>query len=136
MSKRLVHRRVGGIAVAVTRQVKVGLATRNSATASGDQAITGVGFQPTDIEIICHVGTAGMNSEGFSDGTTERGRFTTGAAATTFDIDSKIINMRVDGTNIATGIIGSFDSDGFTITWVKSNSPTGTAQILYRATKS
>ena len=41
--------------------------------------------------------------------------------------------LYVDGGNTAIGSINSLDSDGFTIGWVKSSSPTGTLLIDYLA---
>lgn len=120
-----------GMPVAGTR-FKVGSFTRDTATASGTQAITGVGFTPKAVIFLSVINSTSASSIGVDDGTTD-GSVNTLAAAWTFGTSGAAIDVIVSGTNQYQGSISSFDADGFTITWTKLNSPTGTITSAYLA---
>ena len=116
-------------------KVKVGSFTRDLTTASGAQAITGVGFTPKAVIIIGAIDGANSMNVGFMDGLT-------GAGFATDDIDTShkyntetaiVIQMRPGSSNYQTAVFTSYGTDGFTVTWTKTNSPTGTATLLYLA---
>jgi hypothetical protein len=46
---------------------------------------------------------------------------------------SAIWRTALSGGNYQTCKVTSFDSDGFTVTWTKTGSPTGTATVTYTA---
>jgi hypothetical protein len=86
-------------------------------TASGDTAITGVGFTPSFVELHCVLesGTPGAESQGWDDGTNHyctyiNGTSTRGSSAT------RSINIVEGGGSEKLGSISSMDADGFTIT--------------------
>ncbi len=117
-----------------TARFKVGSFTRDVTTASGNQAITGVGFVPKAIIILATINATAAMSVGFSDGTThECLRDLVGLGANTYGPATNLINLLVDGSNFTTADLSSFDSDGFTIAWTKTGSPTGTATLYYLA---
>jgi hypothetical protein len=114
--------------------LKIGTFTRDVATASGDQAVTGVGFQPR-VVIFLTLNGAGEMSVGFDSGS---------AAVSLVDYHNVTPNSYVAGTskslvlyasasNTYWGNISSMDSDGFTIAWTKGGTITGTASIIYLA---
>ncbi len=115
-------------------QFKMGTFSRNMTTASGDQAITGVGFQPSAVLVIAaDAGTAAF-SIGFSDGSSEGHLFDAhNNSANTWDASSGSIYMATGSNNDYSGSISSLDSDGFTITWTRTNTPTGTIDARYFA---
>lgn len=108
---------------------KIITGSRDFAAASGDVAYTGVGFKPTSIMAFAYGGTymssVGMvdssgtemcsskNFDSTSDGTTALIYFTTAAGA------------------YQTAIVKTYDNDGFTLTWAKTGSPTGTMQLRF-----
>lgn len=98
---------------------------------TGSQSVTGVGFTPT---LLILMGTDDTTAETFFGFTTGVGNDKTlylyGAA--TWDTDDKLYTNS-DGTNSQSATLTSFDSDGFTITKTKSNSPSGTLDIIYFA---
>lgn len=104
--------------------------TRDLTTATGSQAITGVGFQPTALIAFAGVELSTLNfvNNSFTDGTTNGGRsnYTTSGAYTVHD---RAFFIMQSGSVHQSGSISSFDSDGFTISWSKTGSPTGTATI-------
>ena len=113
---------------------KIGTFTRDVSTASGDQVIDAVGFKPSDLEFFACISDTLTFSIGFDDGTNHYSIRYKGAAANAFTYDStNSLWLQIDGTHYCTGIIKTLDADGFTITWTKTNSPTGTATIYYRA---
>lgn len=107
--------------------------TRDISLASGTQAVTGVGFKPRGIIFLAgtSAGTANIGSWGVDDGTTHlsliwfnassANGFATSAAAS-------IYANPVAGSNYQ-GYAQSFDADGFTISWTKGGTPTGTLTV-------
>ena len=116
-------------------QYKVGGFTRDLTLAAGTQAVTGVGFAPKAIFFMASVGgVPGRTSWGISDGTTSRVLFDHHPTyANSFNLSTVPIYLtEVNGVD-SYGALSSFDSDGFTISWTKIGSPTGTATIFYMA---
>ena len=111
---------------------KVGSFTRDLSTASGTQAITGVGFAVKSVEFFMTKGDAvNGQSWGFSQGTADEmieadagGVFSQGSAQSIYYGSSGVAYS---------GKISTYDSDGFTIAWTRTNAPTGTITIHYLA---
>lgn len=117
----------------VITQMKVGSFTRDMTTASGTQAVTGVGFTPTAI-IFFGAETADVEATwGIDDGTTAKD---VNKEATNFQNDGSFsITIDEGSSNTYQGKINSFDADGFTITWTKGGAPSGTLTANYLAIK-
>ena len=123
------------IAYADTR-FKIGSFTRDLAAASTDVAYTSVGFKPTAImffggvttdKIFSLMGVAQVGAQGeiFDNA------FNT---ADTYQISTSyaiFLGTAAGSDQYAT--VKSFDTDGFTLDWVKDGTPTGTATIVYFA---
>lgn len=109
--------------------------TYDTSTASGTLAITGVGFTPLGVLFLAgEYGTKDM-SIGAQWGAAPKKCISDGnavSAGTYFHHTDRCLHLSMDGsiTNQARGSISSYDVDGFTITWTKAGSPTGTAEIL------
>ncbi len=117
-------------------KVKVGNFSRDIATATGSQVVTGVGFTPRLLVFTGGVnGTAKVSLTGFTDGTTHAVTFDNGnASADTYGASAtQDLYFVASGSDYTSGIVSSLDSDGFTISWIKTGSPTGTATISYIA---
>ena len=114
---------------------KVGNFTRDLATATGTQAITGVGFKPKAIIIFGVVnGSAGVTG-GFSEASSHGCFYDDNAVvADTWQINTAaiLLHERSSG-NFQTATVSSLDSDGFTLSWTKTGTPTGTATHVYLA---
>ena len=113
----------------------IGTFTRDVSTASGTQAITGVGFQPKGIISLAVIGGTSQISVGI-DTDTAMGVIADqhGTTANTYTgTSTQSIVLVVSTGNDYQGNIASFDSDGFTLNWTKTGSPTGTASIFYLA---
>lgn len=118
----------------------VGSFTRDLTAASGDVSYTGVGFTPSHIDFHGVVGNNVASSHGFSQpDKSGTGIFTNEAipqGGINTDAGANSVLTLVSAANaFQTAIIKSYDSDGFTLTWSKINSPTGTALIAYKAHK-
>ena len=114
--------------------IKIGTITRDTAAVAGDVAYTGIGFKPSNILFLSIVDLSYKMSIGLDDASVRYCIFhhadnTLGSYS--WD-NATSIYLRYD-TKIHTGKIKTFDSDGFTITWATSGSPTGIAYIHYMA---
>ena len=118
-----------------TTGIKIGTFTRDTAAATGTQAVTGVGFKPSNIIFIGGVTASTQISIGIDDGTVHYSLVNIeGETATHWALNStrSIAIIQAAGINYH-GNIDSLDSDGFTITWTKAGEKTGTATIYYMA---
>jgi hypothetical protein len=105
--------------------------TRDTATASGSQAVTGVGFRPSVI-----IGFGGVhNSSEVSYGMYGSGNH--GVVSDAYALtagNSQVTNFLFyfieSGANTSTASVASLDADGFTLTWTKNGTPTGTATLF------
>lgn len=120
----------------VTTHSKTGAFTYDVSTASGTQAITGVGFTPKSLSFIAVFttgGVAGSSCWGCDDGSSPRCITNLGATYSPQFDGSNSIDIINSGGNAATAKITAFGADGFTLTWTKVGSPTGTITIIYQA---
>lgn len=119
---------------------KVGGFTRDTTLATGTQAITGVGFRPRSVIFFMAQPGTGEASFGFSDNnlTQTSGEnycvnSRTATSAGTFYSNSAAIFSYESSGDYYSGSIDTLDSDGFTINWTKTGSPSGTIEIAYLA---
>lgn len=115
---------------------KVKLSTYNLATASGDVAYTGIGFQPTSIICLGVVeGQAGSVSWGVAD--SAKAVSSLGRNNNTFFYkDQSAGTPALVSIDPATGawsyaIVKTYDVDGFTLTWTRGGTNTGTANLIF-----
>jgi len=114
---------------------KVGQLTRDSATATSTQAITGVGFQPkTVIFTGAKNGTESVVYCSFTDGTYDGQTYSreeeTAGNRTSND---GLLQFHQSGSgNYNSGGL-TLDSDGFTINWTKAGTNSGTITLQYLA---
>lgn len=129
------YQRKDGTPLAGGLTVKTGSFTRALTTASGTQAITGVGFTPKAV-IFLGVRDGGLlDTKGFDTGVAancilqgyDSNQFLGAAYSIYFYHGSGVDRQRA--------LITSLDADGFTLTWTKDGSPTGTGTMLYLAIK-
>lgn len=113
-----------------TSNFKVVTTTRDLTTATGTQAITGVGFKPKTVIAICAIGADARACIGFSDGTSPSVIYPShdGTADNWGDSDF-LINVDSGASIRQSAVVNSFDSDGLTLSWVKTGSPTGTLKV-------
>ena len=107
-------------------------ATRDMSTASGTQAIVGVGFVPTACIVNVCVNGKTMASWGFSDSSSiGKSIFDdNGTVVDTYGPSGALIYLQ-DATGHQDASINSFDSDGVTLFWTKTGAPTGTAYLEF-----
>lgn len=111
---------------------KIISATRDLTAASGDVAYTGVGFTPTCIIAMGVVDTTLKQSKGFADSSkTAVNMFE--YIADTYFIDAQLLLIETGGgaSTRQSAIVKTYDTDGFTLTWTKTGSPTGTATLKF-----
>jgi hypothetical protein len=128
-----------GVVSALTApsRMVVGAASRDTATASGNQDVTGLPFTPGAVIVFANVPSVSQNmSIGFFDVTNNLVVFDIGLSVTagwysltSFSIYLKQSSGDVDWNTGTCTIL----SDGFRIAWVKHGNPSGTANIYYLA---
>ena len=113
----------------------IGSFTRDSTSASGTQAVTGVGFAPQTVIFFGNDDGDKGASWGFDRSSTRMNLLdNSSATADTYTINStNSISDQESAGNTYVGKITSMDSDGFTITWTKTGSPSGDITVKYLA---
>jgi hypothetical protein len=112
--------------------VKVGTFNRDLAAASGDVAYSGVGFRPS--AILFMFSKAGSTTVGWGFATPAAVGNTACYGANVWASDqTNALRAYVDASNAQRMTIASWDADGFTATWTKDTSPTGTINVTYLA---
>ena len=109
----------------------------DTATASGPQEITGLGFKPSKIIFLSSIDSTSQISIGFDDATLHYGVGNNhGITANTWAYETLYsISLYQTSTAKYQGHVSSMDAGGFTVTWVKVGSKTGIAEIFYMAYK-
>lgn len=133
----------GTILTTATDRFEVGQFTRDFTTATGTQAVTGVGFEPKAIYFMASIGLAtGHTSWGFTSGTAAADNLVLwddyGTTADTYSITgtARCILILETATKFQIGTLSSFGSDGFTISWIKTGTTSaGTVTVQYMAFK-
>lgn len=101
------------------------IATTHDVSVTGDQEITGVGFQPTACILFSAEDGSTEASWGLIDPSGDESCIVQKADGT-FSQAAVVQYHYTDGANYASAIYKSWDADGLTITWSKTGSPTGT----------
>lgn len=119
---------------------QIGSFSRDTTIASGTQAVTGVGFKPRAIIFFACQDGSGEASFGFSDinltGTSGENGVVNSRTATspgTFFSNAASIYAFESAGNTYSGSIDTLDDDGFTITWTRVGTPSGTLEVTYLA---
>ena len=115
-------------------KIKVGSFSKTMTDANGATAYTGVGFKPSYIEFTGAIGGIASVSHGASDGSNHYCSYKDNADATLDVVTTAnpiLIFHSASNTQRVTAV--TFQSDGFTLTWSKDGTPTGTATIGYKA---
>lgn len=102
--------------------------TRDLTVASGTQAVTGVGFQPTAIIFVYAINGTPQEGVGFAD-SSKAGRNRNYLTGPGWFVGTNAITASPSSGNYQTGDVSTYDSDGFTISWSKTGAPTGTLTV-------
>lgn len=108
---------------------KVKTITRDMSTATGDVAYTGVGFTPTSLIGIGAV-TGGLTfGVGVADSAKAGSEIESYAANTMQQTNTSFLKFAVSAGNDQAATVKTYDADGFTLTWTKTGTPTGSIAI-------
>jgi len=127
----------GDMSYANTRFKVIGFSI-NTTTATGTQAVTGVGFTPKAIIFTAQQQTTREASfVGFDVSGGKGVVYDAAASAGTYDgyLDGgatrpSIYDEETSGAKFYSGNVQSYDADGFTVSWTKNSTPTGTLAVL------
>lgn len=125
---------LGDAGVNTRLKSKVIIANRTNSDATGDVAYTGVGFTPTCI--TCNASVEGISTSfGICDSAeTQACKFMIGGVG--YDANGSLIHGETTlNTAKQVAVLASFDADGFTLTWTKTGSPTGTTICHFLCTR-
>ncbi len=108
----------------------IGNFTRDMSTANGTTVVTGVGFKPKIIIFFSTIDqlSGGAIDIGALDGTHGGGVELYPSVSAP---SGASIELRVSVSVNQAAVLTSLDTDGFTLTWIKTGSPTGTAYVYY-----
>lgn len=114
--------------------VAIGSFTRD-VSLTADQAVTGVGFKPKLVIFVGSVNASNKSCIGASNVTANGCMFTpaAGVAGNYSTATTACIAAVTDSSNNNLGVLLSLDSDGFTIDWTKTGTPTGTLTCFWIA---
>lgn len=115
---------------------KIGTFSRDTAVASGTQAVTGIGFKPQ--VVLFFMGgdsAAGIASWGVDNKTTVGCQFDINATtADAYDASTARSIFANQGASVTyEGELLSLDLDGFTVNWTRQGATSGTIEIIYVA---
>lgn len=110
---------------------KIITATRDMTGADGDVAYTGVGFQPTAVFALAAINGTIQYSIGAADSSATEINLYNAQASTNVSADNTFLAIWAAGGGAQTGALKQFDADGFTITWTKYLTPTGTVTMKF-----
>lgn len=110
---------------------KIITSSRDMTAATGSVAYTGVGFVPTSIHAIYYISGTLTVGHGFCDSARTGHSVGTDATAWNSRGGAQIINAFTGTTNSQQATVSSFDADGFTLSWTKGGTPTGTLALAF-----
>ena len=112
---------------------KMTTATYDMSTATGTVSYTGAGFSPQSVIVFGQVNSDPALSVGFAN-RSESGESILQLQSGNSAESNSLIHLELGGGAKQTAVISSWDTDGVTLSWTKTGSPTGTANVkfLYR----
>lgn len=117
-----------GVNLPTALSSKVFYISKDMTAASGDVSYTGIGFKPTAMIAFSAKGGTTNSHMGMVD-SSKTGRSIYNLAGNFSKFDAFIVLTTSSG-NYQEAAVKSFDTDGFTLTWAKTGSPTGTGDII------
>lgn len=116
---------------ASTARFKIIAATKDMAAATADVAYTGVGFKPAAIIAIAAINATVQYSIGFADAGSTTGNLYNTSSSANMAVDGSFLTLWAAAGGAQTGTLKTLDSDGFTMTWTRYLTPTGTVAIRF-----
>jgi hypothetical protein len=113
--------------------VKVGTFTRDLTADSGDVSYSGVGFKPSAIIFLASKSNVFAASVGISQGAGVNYLIYFRGSPYISSYNDACVMLTENATDTQYAEVKTLDADGFTLTWTKANSPTGTGTIFYLA---
>ena len=112
---------------------KLLVATRDFAAAGAptDVAYTGVGFTPTSIIALAVLHGSVDFIVGFADSAKTQDGLTRSYDGNMYHNANIFLGCSTAAGAYQNGVLKSFDADGFTLTWTKGGSPTGTFDLYF-----
>jgi hypothetical protein len=112
-------------------KTKIINATRDMTAASGDVSYTGVGFTPTAVLAMAWIEGMFTFSIGIADSSKTFSSLFPHSAANMGGANSAFYVQTGTGTTYQGATMKTYDADGFTLTWTKTSTPTGTAGLIF-----
>ena len=106
--------------------------TRDTSAATGTVAYTGANFTPKAVLVFAGKAASVANAIGFAEnvGTGEMMNWYSSGGAGFYSVTSNLLTLiEAGGANYNIVSVASWDTDGISLTYTKTGSPTGTADI-------
>lgn len=109
------------------------VAATHDLSVTGTQSVSGIGFTPRGVIAMATVaGAVSRTSWGISSTSADYSVFADEVTVSdSYNWAASLVIVRTDAGVDASATITDVDPDGFTLTWVKSGSPTGTAMLMF-----
>jgi len=122
---------------ATNSPVAVSNQTTHDISVNGTTAVTGIGFKPVRVDIYANTSGSDISWGHMNAGGTQFNMANNHLeTANTWQLArSRVARCIISSGNESSAAFTSMDSDGFTITWTKAGSPTGTITVGYIAYK-
>jgi len=125
-AKFVTPKAIGDAGVNTRLLSKVVTFDRDMTTASGDVSYTGVGFQPTAVIAFSAISSTYTRSFGIIDSGKSGLVILERTEGSMYISDNRLIQAHTAFGDYQYARVKSYDADGFTLTWTKGGSPTGT----------
>lgn len=126
-----VSARLTAITALLGLKSKIITSTRDMTAANGDVAYSGVGFQPSAVIALCTINGSWPFSVGFADSAGAEMAIANSDNADMMYGRTALCWLQTGSGVAQSAVLKQYDSDGFTLTWAKNGSPTGTGQLYF-----
>lgn len=119
-----------------TQGIKAGALSRDMTAASGNVSYTGIGFTPNAVIFFANRNGTAVTAWGYTTGPINNVCIfdDNGDSAGTYAIAvDKCMYGEAGGGNNQKAALNAFDSDGFTLSWIKTGLPTGIFTSMFLA---
>lgn len=120
---------------AAVKGTKISSFARDMTAATGNVAYTGYGAMPRGVTFMATSGVAGSASWGADDGVSPTVIYDNQniVPSAYVAIGGSSILLQTGSGQVQAAAVATFDADGFTLTWTKTGTPTGSATIIVTA---
>lgn len=107
------------------------ISTTKDISTTGAVATTGAGFTPKGLIVFGAINGGTVGVWGMTTSVATHYGIYKASGSTTISDTVSFVYVDMGGGAVASAVLTSFDADGFTLTWSKTGSPTGTITLVF-----